>query len=170
MGFINIEIKARTDRTDAIREYLLSNGAELKGTDRQTDTYFNVCNGRLKLREGNIENNLIYYERVETGGLKQSNVEMIAVSEGPVLRSMLSKSLGVKVIVAKVREIYYIGNVKFHIDVVEGLGSFVEIEACDRFEKIPEEKLRAQCAFYMQEFGVREEDLVKASYSDLIQT
>jgi len=168
MGFINIEIKARTERAEAIREYLLSNGAELRGVDRQTDTYFKVSNGRLKLREGNIENNLIYYERIETGGLKQSNVEMIAVAEGPVLRNILSKSVGVKAVVTKTREIYYIGNVKFHIDVVEGLGSFVEIEASNRFEDIPEERLRLQCAFYMEAFEIKDEDLVKASYSDLV--
>lgn len=170
MGFINIEIKARSARTGAIRDFLLSNGAAPKGTDRQTDTYFNVANGRLKLREGNIENNLIYYEREETGGLKQSDVEMIAVHEGPALKSMLSKSLGVKAVVSKTREIYYIGNVKFHIDAVEGLGSFVEIEASNKSDDVPEERLKEQCAFYMNAFGVRGEDLVNASYSDMVES
>ncbi|MBS1562896.1 MAG: adenylate cyclase, partial [Bacteroidetes bacterium] len=58
MSSINIEIKARTTRTDEIRQLLLGEGAEFRGTDHQTDTYFNVPKGRLKLRQGNIENNL----------------------------------------------------------------------------------------------------------------
>ena len=60
---LNIEIKAKTNHSEFIRGYLQANKAEFKGTDFQADTYFNVPNGRLKLREGNIENNLIHYER-----------------------------------------------------------------------------------------------------------
>ena len=57
---LNIEIKAKTSQPEFIRNYLDHNKAEFRGTDLQTDTYFNVPNGRLKLREGNIEYNLIY--------------------------------------------------------------------------------------------------------------
>ena len=170
MAFINIEIKARTSRADFIRQYLLSHEAELHGTDEQTDTYFNVASGRLKLREGNIENNLIYYQRIETAGVKQSNVELVNAGDGPGLRNLLAKALGVKAVVKKKREIYYIRNVKFHLDTLEGLGSFVEIEASNRFEDIPAEKLRQQCEAYMTEFGVGQEDLVNMSYSDMILT
>ena len=63
MSYLNIEIKARCTDSRFIRDYLLSRGADFKGTDHQTDTYFNVPHGRLKLREGNIENNLIFYIR-----------------------------------------------------------------------------------------------------------
>ena len=62
MSFINVEIKARTKRLSAIRDYLLNHGAEFIGVDEQTDTYFDVGSGRLKLRQGKIENNLIYYK------------------------------------------------------------------------------------------------------------
>jgi adenylate cyclase, class 2 len=168
MAFINIEIKARTTNADSIRHYLLNHEAELHGTDEQTDTYFNVASGRLKLREGNIENNLIYYQRMETAGVKQSNVELVKAEDGPGLRNILAKALGIKAVVKKKREIYYIRNVKFHLDTLEGLGSFVEIEASNRFEDIPAEKLRQQCEAYMREFGVGEEDLVNMSYSDMV--
>ena len=70
MSFLNVEIKAKCRDAGFIRDYLLSNGAEFKGIDEQTDTYFNVSVGRLKLREGNIENNLIYYERSDQPGPK----------------------------------------------------------------------------------------------------
>ena len=170
MAFINIEIKARTSKADVIRQYLLNHEAELHGTDEQTDTYFNVAEGRFKLREGNIENNLIYYKRVENTAIKQSNVELVKADDGPGLRNILTKALGVKAVVKKKREIYYIRNVKFHLDTLQGLGSFVEIEASNRFEDIPAEKLRHQCEAYMKEFGVEEEDLVNMSYSDMVLT
>jgi adenylate cyclase class IV len=70
---LNIEIKAKTSDLEFIRDYLKTNKAEFKGTDFQVDTYFNVSHGRLKLREGNIENNLIYYERQDIAGAKESN-------------------------------------------------------------------------------------------------
>lgn len=168
MAFINIEIKARTSNADTIRKYLLDNGAKLRGVDEQTDTYFNVPDGRMKLREGNVENNLIYYKRIETAGLKQSNVELMPVAAGAALKSILIKALGTKAIVKKRREIYYINNVKFHLDVVDKLGSFVEIEATNQFENISEEKLKEQCAGYMKAFGVNNEDLLNESYSDMV--
>ena len=168
MAFINIEIKARTNKADRIRQYLLNHDADVQGIDEQTDTYFNVPNGRLKLRQGNIENNLIYYQRQETGGTKQSNVDLFKVEDGDALRDMLTKALGVKAVVQKKREIYYIGNVKFHLDTLEELGSFVEIEAANRFEDIPVEKLKQQCEAYMKEFGVEDGDLIRQSYSDMV--
>ncbi|HPJ79511.1 MAG TPA: hypothetical protein PK489_12035, partial [Prolixibacteraceae bacterium] len=65
MTITNIEIKARTGRGEAIRKILLEAGAEFRGTDHQKDTYFRVSSGRLKLREGNIENQLIHYRRAD---------------------------------------------------------------------------------------------------------
>jgi adenylate cyclase class IV len=63
MLHLNIEIKATCGNPDRIRKYLLTNGADFIGADEQTDTYFNCSKGRLKLRKGNIENNLIWYDR-----------------------------------------------------------------------------------------------------------
>lgn len=168
MAFINIEIKARTDRAAAIRQYLLDNKADYRGIDHQTDTYFKVPNGRLKLREGNIENSLIYYSREESSGTKQSNVDMLEATNPAALKSVLSKAIGILAVVSKRREIYYIGNVKFHLDTLDGLGEFVEIEACDRDDQLPVEKLKEQCAFYMTAFGVKAEDLIQKSYSDMV--
>ena len=168
MAFINIEIKARTARAATIRQYLHDNHAEYKGTDHQTDTYFKVTNGRLKLREGDIENNLIYYSRAETAGTRQSDVDMLEAANPPALKAVLSKAMGILAIVTKRREIYYIGNVKFHLDTLEGLGEFVEIEASDKNDDIPVEKLQAQCEYYMGAFGVRPEDLIQKSYSDMV--
>ena len=168
MSYTNIEIKARTTRINQIRQYLLEKGAEFKGIDRQTDTYFNVFNGRLKLRQGNIENSLIYYHRDNQPGPKQSDFELLPVNNGGELRSILDKAIGVRITVSKKREIYYIDNVKFHLDLLENLGEFVEIEATNMGSNLPVEKLREQCNFYMNQFEITEVDLVPESYSDLL--
>ncbi len=168
MSFINIEIKARTKQSEAIRAYLLSNGAESRGVDKQTDTYFIVNQGRLKLREGNIENNLIFYQRADQAGPKQSNFSLLPAEDPATLKSMLTQALGIKVVVAKRREIYFINNVKFHLDSLEGLGEFVEIEASNRYASVSVEELRQQCDFYMQAFAIRPDDLITQSYSDML--
>lgn len=168
MAFLNVEIKARSANPDLVRDYLASNKADFKGVDLQTDTYFNTLKGRLKLREGNIENNLIYYERENTEGPKSSNFQLIKVDNASLLKEVLIKSNGIKVIVKKKREIYYIDNVKFHIDEVEGLGSFIEIEAGNILADLSHPALLQQCERYQQIFRVKENDLISESYSDLL--
>jgi adenylate cyclase, class 2 len=168
MSFLNVEIKAVSKDPGFIRNYLLSHSATFKGMDEQTDTYFNVPNGRLKLREGNIENNLIFYERTDQAGPKSSHFHLVKVEDAKALKEVLTKSIGIKVVVKKEREIYYIGNVKFHIDIVPGLGSFVEIEAGNILADLTQEQLKEQCDFYLNEFRIRHEDLIDVSYSDML--
>lgn len=165
---LNIEIKARCTNPDSIRNYLKNNKADFKGTDHQCDTYFNVPGGRLKLRQGNIENTLIHYTRDNQAGPKASEVSLYKVENGDVLRNVLLKALGEKVTVEKTREIYFIQNVKFHIDEVPGLGSFVEIEAIDIDGSIGKNKLQEQCEFFMNRFSIEEADLITDSYSDML--
>jgi adenylate cyclase, class 2 len=168
MSFINIEIKARTSKTAEIRKWLLDNNAVYKGTDFQTDTYFNTVKGRLKLRQGNIENNLIYYERQNQAGPKQSDFSLVEVADAVGLKEMLTAAVGIKVAVEKQREIFFIDNVKFHLDTLEQLGSFVEIEASNKYAPLSPEQLKEQCNFYMQQFAINENDLIDISYSDML--
>jgi len=168
MAFLNVEIKAGCTDPSSIRQYLILNGAEFKGLDEQTDTYFNVPNGRLKLREGNIENNLIYYERTNQAGPKNSRFNLVKIEDAAGLKEVLTKSIGIKVVVKKKREIYYIHNVKFHIDEVPGLGSFVEIEAGNILADLSQEQLKEQCNFYLDEFGIKATDIIDVSYSDML--
>ena len=65
-----IEIKARCQNLPWIKSRLENAQARYIGLDAQTDTYFNCSNGRLKLREGNIESRLIHYHRNEVKDLK----------------------------------------------------------------------------------------------------
>jgi len=168
MSHLNVEIKASTNSPEFVRKYLVDHKADFKGIDEQTDTYFQVPHGRLKLREGNIENNLIYYNRVNQTGPKSSQFHLVKVEDAKGLKEVLTKSCGIKIIVRKRREIYYIDNVKFHIDEVPELGSFIEIEAGNILSDKTEGGLLEQCNFYLKEFGVKEEDLIAVSYSDML--
>lgn len=163
-----VEIKARCDNHDRIRSFLTSRRAVFKGTDHQVDTYFTVNNGRLKLREGAIENFLICYDRANTPGPKRSDVILFKSDPGSSVKAILTRALGVLVVVEKARDIYFIDNVKFHVDVVGGLGTFVEIEAIDSDGSIDETSLRDQCRSYLTELDIADRDLVSGSYSDLL--
>ena len=120
------------------------------------------------MREGNIENFLVYYERSNQKGPKQSHVTLFKSNPKSTLKAILTKSLGVLVVVDKKREIYFIDNVKFHIDLVDNLGTFVEIEAIDFDGKIGKDKLHEQCSKYLKAMNIAGNDLLSVSYSDLL--
>lgn len=168
MGHINIEIKARCFNQDKIRDILTAHNAEFKGIDHQIDTYFNTTAGRMKLREGNIENYLVFYNRKNIAGPKQSDIVLMKTEPNTSLKKILTSSLGILAIVDKKREIYFIENVKFHLDTVEKLGTFVEIEAIDTEGTISKERLLEQCNKYLELFEIKKNDLLAESYSDLI--
>lgn len=168
MKRLNIEIKARCSNHNKIRSILNAHSADFKGIDHQIDTYFNVPHGRLKLREGNIENFLVFYKREDKEGPKQSNVVLFRTDPGSSLKEILINSLSTKVVVDKKREIYFINNVKFHIDTVNKLGRFMEIEAIDDDESIGKEKLLKQCESYLTLLQIPKTDLISTSYSDML--
>lgn len=168
MKHLNIEIKARCNDHEKVRLILKSYDADFKGTDHQVDTYFRVNKGRLKLREGNIENSLIFYARENKKGPKQSNVILLKTSPKSSFKEILESSLGALVVVDKQREIYFIKNVKFHIDTVKFLGTFIEIEAIDSNGAFGKEELLEQCQRYLKAFGIAKRDLISSSYSDLL--
>lgn len=168
MSFLNIEIKARCKKSSQIRQILRQRNAIFKGEDHQIDTYFNCKDGRLKLREGTIENHLIHYQRNDEAGPKKSVVTLYKPQPGSKLKEILTNSLGVFIVVDKKREIYFINNVKFHLDTVDELGSFVEIEAIDNTGQIGQDKLKKQCEKYIGLFQIQAEDLINCSYSDML--
>ena len=168
MTTLNFEFKAATIELDKLEKKLRTLQPEYIGEDNQVDTYFNVATGRLKLREGNIENSLIYYERINTAGAKQSDILLYQHHPDKALKDILVKLHGIKVVVDKKRKIYFIGNVKFHFDIVEGLGTFVEVEAIDKNGDIGIKKLQEQCNFYADFFEITAADYIAFSYSDLI--
>jgi adenylate cyclase, class 2 len=165
---LNYEFKAKTDRAAEMEELLKKEAPDFKGEDHQTDTYFNVSFGRLKLREGNIENSLIHYHRENLPGAKQSDVILYHQQPDKNLKDALTAALGIKVVVKKRRKIYFVGNIKFHFDHVDALGQFVEVEAIDHNGSYTIEQLRDQCEYYANLFQLRQSDYIAVSYSDLL--
>ena len=169
MKHINVEIKAKCFHLKKVEAFLVTNNASFVGTDYQKDTYFHVSSGRLKLRQGNIENNLIFYTRNNQPGPKQSDFHLVKFEDGKALENLLTEALGVKVIVEKKRSIYYINNVKIHLDELDGFGTFVEIEASNiNAEDKTIDDLRKQCEALMAAFDITEGDLIHNSYSDIL--
>jgi len=168
MPILNIEFKATAKDIVAAEKILLQHHPHFIGEDHQVDTYFNVPVGRMKLREGNIENALIHYERENTAGSKSSHVLLYRHQPDLSLKAVLTRALGIKTVVDKKRKIYFIGNVKFHFDTVKSLGTFIEVEAIDADGSIGGKKLQEQCNRYASLFNIAGEDYIAVSYSDML--
>ncbi len=165
----NVEIKARYANHEFARSILREHNS-VGDTDHQIDTYFDAPFGRLKLRQGNVENALISYHRENQFGPKKSDYRLhrIDPAQGESLKECLVQSLGIRVVVDKVREIYFVGNVKIHLDTVEGLGQFIEIEARDEADVVDIKVLEDQCNDFMRQLMIAQDDLLSESYSDML--
>lgn len=166
MKRINYEFKARLKSDAVVRAALKDLGARYIGTDHQVDTYFHVPAGRLKVREGRIENALIFYQRTNASRARQSKIEMMMLPPRNSIRAILAAAMGARVVVDKRRQIYFVGNVKVHLDRVRGLGRFVEVEAISRGGSVA--RIRDQARKFQKLFGIKASDIVPQSYSDLI--
>lgn len=168
MEHINIEIKARCSDTNKVRAVLKSINPYSDRLEKQVDTYFKVNKGRLKLREGNRGCYLIYYERSDIEGPKKSKVVLYPTYYDSRISEFLFAALDILIVVTKIREIYFIDNIRFHIYSVHELGDFIEIEAIDKKGDFGELTLMQQCNHYINLLGIHQEDLVSVSYSDLL--
>ncbi|MBU0712723.1 class IV adenylate cyclase [bacterium] len=162
------EIKAVCQNHEEVRTIILSLNARYIGCDHQIDHYFKVRRGRLKLRNGSIEKNLIYYQRPDQKGPKLSQVGLYSTPEPEKLDTLLSAALDTLVIVDKQREIYFVDNVKIHLDRVKDLGSFLEIEAIDEDDRFSDGELLHQCQQLMDLLKITPDDLISDSYSDML--
>ncbi len=166
----NVELKARDPdpaRSRAVCEEL---GAADRGLLSQRDTYFRTPNGRLKLREdGGPAAELIAYTRADLPGERESAYRIVEIPQPEELRRALAETLSIEIVVAKRRHLFLWENVRVHLDEVEGLGSFIELEAVAG----PGSDLSAeqeQIQALREAFGIAEEDLVALSYSDLARS
>ncbi|MDE2059264.1 MAG: class IV adenylate cyclase [candidate division NC10 bacterium] len=164
---LNIELKARCDDLGRLRETCESLGAEGQEPERQIDTYFSVNHGRLKLRES-LESGaeLVYYIRDDVAGVRESHYELYRVEDAEGLKAMLAEALGVNVVVAKRRETFVFGNVRIHLDKVQGLGSFVELHgAIDEPGELP--LIADEVHSVQRALGIDPQSFVKESYAVL---
>jgi len=164
----NVEIKARVGDLAATRRLVEGAADGPPVSLAQTDTFFRVGRGRLKLREpSGAEAELIYYERPNQASPRESRFERIAVPDAPALRTLLASALGVCGQVTKRRLAYRVGRTRIHLDHVDGLGDFLELEV----ELEPDEPVAAgaeEARRLMTRFGIREDALVAEAYVDLL--
>ncbi len=167
----NLEIKARYADPERGGRLARELGAAPHGRLAQTDTYFNIRPGRLKLRHtraGPIERyELIHYRRWDRLSAKTSDYQLLPIADGPRTLDFFAAALGVLVRVDKERVVHVKDNLRIHLDELPRLGRFLEFELI----VTPAHPLEA-CRTRMQElirlFGIAPADLVKVSYSDLL--
>jgi homotetrameric cytidine deaminase len=164
----NIELKALDHDPGRTLDLALGLGAEDRGHMSQRDTYFGGARGRLKLREqdpGPAE--LIQYRRPDEGRANTSEYRRVPVTEAETLRDALDAAHGTLVVVDKRRRLLIWEGVRIHLDEVERLGSFVELEAvAAEGSDLSDE--RAKVERLRDELRIADADLVAQSYSDLL--
>ncbi len=164
----NIEIKARAGNFDEQVRIAAGLAGQPPELMTQVDTFFNVPGGRLKLREfGDGTGELIHYDRPDLPGPKQSTYVLHATSEPGSLKRALGSALGVSAVVKKKRILYLAGRTRIHLDDVEGLGCFIELEVVLRPGQKTEEG-EAVARELMSELGIQQSDLVSGAYVDLL--
>ncbi|MFP3984428.1 MAG: class IV adenylate cyclase [Candidatus Bathyarchaeia archaeon] len=165
-----VELKAKVDNLTAIRDKLLRHGAEKAGIFHQIDTYYKVPKGRLKLREveGKSNAQLIYYEREDIHKPKRSLDFILTIPQPRIFKQILNRAMEKRTIVEKTREIYCYKGVQIHLDVVKGLGTFVEFERVTSNEPEQQKKDLFRLEKLREQLGLRSEHLESLSYSDLI--
>jgi len=165
----NIEIKARVRDMDKLRSRVAAISETVGERIPQEDIFFHTPRGRLKLRILEAgRGQLIYYERPNKTGPKQSDYYISRTHEPQTLRDVLSRTYGVRGLVRKERWLYWIGNTRIHLDEVEGLGSFLEFEVVLADEQNVQEG-QAIAAELLAKLDVEESDLVEGAYIDLLE-
>jgi predicted adenylyl cyclase CyaB len=162
----NLEAKFRLAGFARARRAAQSLGYRERAVLMQRDTFFRVAAGKLKLREEPEGAWLLHYGRAESGSLQLSNYEIVAVAEPDATRAMLTAALGVIAEVRKRRILLMRANVRLHLDRVEGLGEFGEIEAVIAPDDDPE-RSRAAVDELLAALGVAPADLIDVSYFEL---
>ena len=165
----NVEIKARIDGEQF---ELLKNQVAKLATDgpvelNQTDTFFQCNNGRLKLREfGDSTAELIFYQRADERGPKTSNYVLSKCDPDSMLAA-LTGSNGVVGVVKKKRQLFFIQQTRVHLDTVENLGTFLELEVV--LEESQTEESGVEIAKQLlAKLNVADSCLISTAYIDLV--
>ena len=166
----NIEIKARARNFAAIRtraEQLSDRPVEVLP---QEDTFFNTPQGRLKLRVFAAgQGQLIYYTRPDQEGPKRSDYHISLTSDPENLKRVLALAYGIRGVVRKTRYLYLVGQTRVHLDNVEGLGQFMELEVVIQ-EGQSDAEGQSLAEELMASLGVEKSDLLEGAYMDLLES
>ena len=168
--FQNFEIKARYDKLDFAEKQAVSIGADLLGIDHQTDTYFTTRMGRFKLRNTTLSQPyLIPYLRSSEKDIKLSRYEKIPVENPESVKYLFTQLLGRELEIRKKRKIYIFENVRIHLDEVEELGTFIELESVFDPDKSDERLEKKKINRLMELFEINNDSLLSLSYYELIR-
>jgi adenylate cyclase class IV len=136
---------------------------------RQDDTYFNVPQGRLKLRrEAGAAAHLIAYERPDLRGQKESRYRIVEIGDASGIEEALAGVLGITAVVSKARRLFLFDGVRIHLDRVDGLGSFIEFEGVAAPGDVDFARLEVLLADLRNSFSIEDTDLLGGSYCDLV--
>jgi predicted adenylyl cyclase CyaB len=165
----NVEIKARIESIDSILPVVAALAERAPSEIFQDDTFFSCPHGRLKLRVfSETDGELIFYRRPDIAGPKESSY-IVSPNHSPgTLREALSLAFGQVGRVRKHRRVFLIGRTRIHLDRVEGLGEFLEIEVV-LSENEPVEAGISIAQELLGKLGVSSRQLVKQAYVDLLE-
>jgi len=165
----NIEIKARVADLERLQRAAAQLSEAPYQVIPQVDTFFNCPHGRIKLRELSADHaQLVYYQRADITGPKHSEYQIFETSNPAGLKSILSDAYGVRGVVTKTRYLYMVGQTRIHLDVVEGLGTFLELEVVLQPGQTDAEGQQIAHQL-MQQLGIEDADLIDAAYIDLAE-
>ncbi len=164
----NIEIKAKARNLAQIRELVERLPVSSREVLVQEDTFFFVENGRLKLRRfADERGELIRYERADEKGPKTCEYRISATNYPDVVLRSLSGRYAIQGVVKKMREVYIVGQMRIHLDDVEGLGNFVEFEyVLNEGQDVREGEERVNELIGI--LGISRDDLEDKGYIDLL--
>jgi predicted adenylyl cyclase CyaB len=165
----NVEIKARVSDIDALREKVESIADRGPRVIHQEDTFFPCPRGRLKFRRfSEREGELISYERPDTAQPSESRYVRASTGEPDALIGALSQALGIRGAVKKKRALYWAGQTRIHLDDVEGLGTFLELEVVLEPTQSTAEGV-AIARQIMRRLNIKKDDLIEPAYIDLLE-
>lgn len=160
----DITLKARLTSPKKTEAVIQSMKAIFIGKDLQTDHYFQTPKGKLKWREGFIENLITHYERINENGLEKTIVYRYDLNPSQEMIDDLRKNYKQIGITKKERKIYQLDNIKIHLDKLPNHEEFIEIEAIDSENKFTIEELRAQCQSLKAALKIDDRDLMPTGY------
>jgi predicted adenylyl cyclase CyaB len=162
----NLELKASIPSIKKAVASARGLGASERGVLHQTDTYYRVPRGRLKLRIINGSSaELIAYQRPDQDGGRYSSYVVLPVTDPAETMRILQRMFGVWKVVKKKRTLYIYKNARIHLDVVSGLGTFLEFEVVVKGSR---KQARAVFEELVTAFDVRPERTFSGSYSDMV--
>jgi predicted adenylyl cyclase CyaB len=165
----NIEIKARIESVAQLTPRVSALASEGPLEIAQDDTFFTCENGRLKLRAfSNDSGELIFYKRANQSGPKESFYIRSPTSSPETLRESLSLAYGQIGRIRKYRTLFLVGRTRVHLDRVEGLGHFLELEVVLVDDESTEQGIR-EASQLMEQLGIQPGQLVEGAYLDLMK-